>query len=139
MRPGGRLAFVCWADRSRNEHWTLPFEALAPHLGLAPPVARPQGPFALSDATEVQALLMRAGWVDIEISALTEPLCVGRDADDAVAFELSDPETARDLEEAPSDAAAAAVADLRAAYAARTRPDGVWVAAAAWIVRARAS
>lgn len=136
MRPGGRLAFVCWAEQARNEHWTVPFDALAPHLGLAPLVAQPNGPFALADPAYVQTILGRAGWRDIEVSELRKPLRVGSDADDAVAFEISDPETAEDLASAGPAAAAQALADLRAAFAARERPDGVWLAAAAWLVTA---
>ena len=139
MRPGGRLAFVCWADRTRNEHWTSSYAALAPHLGLVPPAPGPNGPFALADPVYVQAMLAGAGWRDIEIAELDEPLCVGRDADDAIAFELSDPETAAELAAADPAAAARAVADLRAAFAARERSDGVWLATAAWLVRATAS
>jgi SAM-dependent methyltransferase len=136
MRAGGRLAFVCWAERARNEHWTVPFDALAPHLGLSPPVAQPSGPFALADPARVHTILSRSGWRDIEITELRKPLRVGSDADDAIAFEISDPETAGDLASADPVAAAQALADLRAAFAARERPDGVWLAAAAWLVSA---
>jgi SAM-dependent methyltransferase len=136
MRPGGRLAFVCWAEQTRNEYWTLPFDALAPHLGLAPPGTQPNGPFSLADPTYLQTMLGRAGWRDIEINELSKPLCVGRDADDAVAFETSDPETAKNLASADPVAAARALADLHAAFAALERPDGVWLASAAWLVTA---
>jgi SAM-dependent methyltransferase len=136
MRPGGRLAFVCWAERARNEHWTVSFDAIAPHLGLTPPAARPNGAFGLADPRYVRAMLEGAGWVDVEISEVDEPLCVGLDADDAVAFEISDPDVAEDLASADAADAAQAVADLRAAFAARERPDGVWLGAAAWLVQA---
>ncbi len=136
MRPGGRLAFACWAEWTRNEHWTVSFDALAPHLGLVPPAAGPKGPFALADPAYVRTMLGRAGWREVEISELREPLRVGDDADDAVAFELSDPGVAEDFASADPAVAARALADLRAAFAARERPDGVWLAAAAWLVRA---
>jgi SAM-dependent methyltransferase len=136
MRPGARLAFVCWAERARNEHWTVSFDALAPYLGLTPPVARPNGAFGLADPGYVRTMLDRAGWVHVEISEVGEPLCVGLDADDAVAFEISDPDVAEDLASADPADAAQAVADLRAAFAARERPDGVWLGAAAWLVQA---
>jgi SAM-dependent methyltransferase len=136
MRPGGRLAFVCWSDRSANEYWTVPYDALAPHLGLAPPVVRPNGPFALADPQYVRTVLGQAGWQNVEIGELRKPLRVGDDAEDAVAFEVSDPETAEDLATTDPATAARAVADLRAAFAARQRPDGVWLAAAAWLVTA---
>jgi SAM-dependent methyltransferase len=138
MRPGGRLAFVCWAERARNEHWTVSFDAIAPHLDLTPPVARPNGAFGLADPGYVRTMLDRAGWVDVEISEVDEPLCVGLDTDDAVAFETSDPDVAAALVSAEPADAAQAVADLRAAFAARERPDGVWLGAAAWLVRAEA-
>jgi SAM-dependent methyltransferase len=136
MRPGARLAFACWAERARNEHWTVPHDALAPRLGLAAPVARPDGPFGLADPHYVQAMLSAAGWTEIEVSAVNDPLWVGGDADDAVAFEVSDPGTAAELAAAEPALAAQARADLRAAFAARERPDGVWLAAASWLVRA---
>jgi hypothetical protein len=139
MRPDGRLVFVCWAQRAGNEHWTLPFDALAPHLGLAPPVAQSAGPFAFADPTYIRTILDHAGWRDVEISELHEPLRVGNDADDAVDFEISDPATAADLASADPAAVAAAIADLRKVFAARQRRDGVWVAAAAWLVRASAN
>ena len=139
MRPGGRLAFVCWAERARNENWTVAFDALAPRLDWPTPVARPSGPFALADPVAIRTMLSSAGWRDIEISELHEPLRMGDDADDAVAFELSDPEITAELASAEPAVAARARADLRAAFAARERPDGVWLSSAAWLVRATAT
>jgi SAM-dependent methyltransferase len=136
MRPDGRLAFVCWSERTRNEHWTVPFDAVAPHLGLTAPTARPNGPFALADPQQVRTMLARAGWTDVEISEVREPLRVGLDADDAVAFEISDPDVAEDLASADPADAAQAIAALRVAFAAREQPDGVWLGAAAWLVQA---
>jgi SAM-dependent methyltransferase len=138
MRPGGRLGFVCWAERSLNEHWTMAFEAFAPHLGLAPPVDTPNGPFALADPGYVRSLLGRAGWRDVRIRAVQEPLRAGNDVEDAVAFEVADPDTAASLAAADPAAAVRAVADLRTAFATRERPDGVWLAASAWLVLATA-
>jgi SAM-dependent methyltransferase len=139
MRPGGRLVFVCWDERTRNEHWTLPFDALAPHLGSAPPLPRPNGPFALADPVYVRSMLERAGWADVEISHLRQPLRVGADADDAVAFESSEPDVADELAAADAAVVARAIADLRAAFAEREHSDGVWLGAAAWLVEAVAS
>jgi hypothetical protein len=122
---------VCWAQRSRNEYWTVTADALAAHLGWPAPRSDTKGPFALAEPAHLRAMLGRAGWRDVQISELTEPLCIGSDVDDAVAFELADPELASDLSSADPASAAAAVADLRAAFAARARRDGVWLAAAA--------
>jgi SAM-dependent methyltransferase len=136
MRPAGRLVFVCWAERARNEHWTVSFDALAPHLGLAPPAGRANGPFGLSDTGYIRTVLTQAGWRDVEISEVCGPLRIGSDADDAVAFEVSDPDVADQLASADPVVAAQALTSLRAAFAVRQRDDGVWLAAAAWLVRA---
>jgi SAM-dependent methyltransferase len=138
VRPGGRLAFVCWAEPSRNEYWTLFADALAPLLGPPPASPQPRGPFALADPDYVSTMLGHAGWDAIEITELGEPVYVGRDATEAVAFELSDPEVAKDIAAADPAVAAQAIADLRAAFAARERPDGVWLKAAAWLVQCEA-
>lgn len=134
MRPGGRLAFVCWAEQNRNEFWTLYADMLAPILGPSADAAPPAGPFALADPAFVQSVLERAGWRDITVSELLEPVNVGPNADDAVAFELADPPTANALAAADPAVAKQAIADLTAALAERERPDGVWLEATAWLV-----
>jgi SAM-dependent methyltransferase len=139
LRPGGRLVFVCWAPRERNEYWTLPFDVLAPHLGWLAPAGRPDGPFALADPDHVETVLARAGWNDISIREVAAPLCAGRDADDAVAFESAAPSVAADLASVDPAVAARATGDLRAVYSARQRHDGVWLASSVWLVEAVAA
>jgi SAM-dependent methyltransferase len=64
--PGGRLAFVCWQEASRNP-WMIaeiltPF--LPPPAELLPGKRRP-GPFSLADRAETRELLEASGWQDV--------------------------------------------------------------------------
>src|SRR6266545_2552985 len=50
LRPGGRLAFLCWQEMTANEWLTVPFAAVAAHVTLPElPAADEPGPFSLAD------------------------------------------------------------------------------------------
>lgn len=68
LRPGGRLAFVCWQAPERNPWVALPMAAVAPLLELPPPPppAAP-GMFSLADPARVRAVLEGAGFEAVEI------------------------------------------------------------------------
>lgn len=86
--PGGRLCVVVWARRDRCDMFEVPLQAVLRHLGsfgLSPQVPIPPadgGPFSLSDAQHVSALLVRSGWIEPAISTrrLAFPLGGGVDA-----------------------------------------------------------
>ncbi|HET6182017.1 MAG TPA: methyltransferase domain-containing protein [Acetobacteraceae bacterium] len=69
MKPGGRLAFVCWGPLARNVHWSVPFGIVVRHLGRPNP--RPPhapGPMAFDEPDYVRGLLDEAGWRAIAIA-----------------------------------------------------------------------
>jgi SAM-dependent methyltransferase len=67
-RPGGRLAFACWASMNENRHWLVPYEIAVARLGPpAPEPANAPGPMSLADPARTEAILARAGFADIEI------------------------------------------------------------------------
>lgn len=77
LRPGGRLAFVCWTDLGANPWFALPLEAGIRHLGEPEPVPpRTPGPFAFTEADYVREILRTAGFVDIAIER-TESIIEG--------------------------------------------------------------
>jgi SAM-dependent methyltransferase len=90
-RPGGRLCFVCWQEMFANEWLAVPALAAVGHLGV-PELPEPgsPGPFSLADAEHTARLLESAGWTDISVEAHADEMQIGRDADDVVAFLLSD-------------------------------------------------
>lgn len=80
LRPGGRVAFVCWAEALDNEWITVPGAAAAQHVAL-PPLGDPgsPGPFALADRDRLLAILGTAGLANAEVQVLTLPLLLGSD------------------------------------------------------------
>jgi SAM-dependent methyltransferase len=70
LRPGGRIAFVCWQPREVNP-WFC-FDAIAefvPPPPSVPGVAAP-GPFSLGDAARTTEMLERAGFGDVRVVPL---------------------------------------------------------------------
>lgn len=68
LRPGGRIAFVCWRPAADNPVMTTPFKA-AEHLVPPQPPADPlaPGPFAFADPERVRRILGEAGFGQVAI------------------------------------------------------------------------
>jgi len=60
LRPGGRLAFLCWRTREENPIFTTGFAEAAALLGLREQPG-PSAAFSLADTVQVSALLSVAG------------------------------------------------------------------------------
>lgn len=73
LRPGGRLAFVCWPAPRENLFVTIPKTAAARHITL-PTSGEPDapGPFALADADRIGRILIRSSFTTIDIERVTE-------------------------------------------------------------------
>lgn len=70
LRPGGRIAFICWRAPEHNPWLTLPMAAVAPLLSLPPPPpAGAPGMFALADDSRLRGILEGAGFADVAIEA----------------------------------------------------------------------
>jgi ubiquinone/menaquinone biosynthesis C-methylase UbiE len=136
LRPNGRLAFLCWQDDPRNELFALPKQAFAAHV----PAPDPADGDLFADPEQISRLLTSTGWTGIEITAVTEPARLGSDVDDVMTY-VRGMNSVRTLTASLADQAVAerVLAALAEQYAARQRPDGVWVEAAAWLVTARRS
>jgi SAM-dependent methyltransferase len=136
VRPGGRLAFLCWRPDAENEVFAIPqraFNALAP--GSVP--ARDD---LFADPGRVSALLAGAGWMDIRADPVTEPAWIGSDVEDVIDY-VRGMDVVRRIAAATQDdeLVERALADMAGEYAARQATDGIWVEAAAWLVTARRS
>lgn len=141
LRPGGRLAFVCWQALAHNPWMHVPLSAVASRMALPPPPAPgAPGPFAFADARRVERILEAAGFTQIEIRAVHQTLAVGPpDPLEAARFSLSmGPAAAalRDAELGPEDRAELERAVLRAIEPFVTAA-GVEMPSASWVVTAR--
>jgi len=136
LRPGGRLAVLAWRDQRRNQWVTAIQEALAGGRSLPGPPPNAPGPFGLADAGHVREVLAGAGFAEIDLLSVDEPVWLGRDADDAWAFVRTMgivKGLTADLDPAARELAFERV---RAALAVAAGADGVLFASSAWLITA---
>jgi len=130
LRPGGRLVLLTWQPRRRNE-WQIVFRAaLAAGRELPTPP-----PWPLSDPDRTRPLLESAGFVDVRMQGLSEPMYFGRDPDDACRFISG--QLAWLLRDLDADTRSSALDNLRATMADHQTDRGVLYESAAWLIEAR--
>jgi SAM-dependent methyltransferase len=79
LKPGGRLAILCWAALDDNPWIKVPLAAV--HELIDPPPPLPEGapgPFAFADTLRVQAILGEAGFVDAAARSIEVRLRLGQ-------------------------------------------------------------
>lgn len=136
LKPGGRLAFVCWRPLAENPIMTAPMAAAAQHLPPPAPPADPHapGPFAFADPERVRGILAAAGFESVTVAPHDEAIG-GGDLRTAVGLSLRIGPLGMMLRENPDkrDAVVAAVRETLTAY---DGPEGVKLPSATWIVSA---
>lgn len=141
IRPGGRMAFMCWQALPVNDWAFAPFQAALPLLKQAPPTPDPTapGPFAFADKDRVAGLLGDAGWSDVSIEPFTTRMILpGDDVETSARFMLKLGPLSRLIAEQDLDPQTilSAVMDR---LSSSVQPDGhVAMASACWLVRAKA-
>lgn len=145
-RPGGRLAMLVWQGEEQNEWATAIGRVITGGIDADPransgvsAAAAPApalDPFSMADPVLIRSILGAAGFVDVELADVHEPVYYGPDA--AAAFEL-----VRDMKQprqqlARLDAASAerALVRLRELLGAHETPEGVLFDSRAWLVTA---
>ena len=137
LRRGGRLAFVCWQDLSRNEWLLVPVAAALEHVpmpNLGPPGA--PGPFSLAEANHIQDVLGSAGFEPVVVTALEGQIRLGDDANDAVAFLRGTGMARVLLDQADQATTTRALDAVTEALRAHEAPEGLYLNGAAWLVAA---
>jgi SAM-dependent methyltransferase len=138
LKPGGRLAFVCWRPLNENPWMQAPLQAALP---LLPPVAPPDptapGPFAFADANRVRSILADSGYGSVTINPFDADIG-GGDLEQTLKLALGIGPLGRALREHPEleDNVVDAVRDVLSKY---LTSNGVRMPAAVWIVLARTS
>lgn len=139
LRPGGRLALLSWQQLRDNDWLTFIRAALAAGRNLPePPVGAP-GPFGLADSDAIRRILAAAGFIQVSIEPVREPMRMGDEVDDAYDFVRGLGITRGLLSELDDTARAAALDRLRSALVAHQTPDGVLFDSSAWLVTAHRS
>ena len=134
LRPGGRLALLSWQELKKNEWLLVVREALAMGRALPePPVGAP-GPFGLAEPDRVRHILAEAGFGEIALDEVGEPVRLGRDGEDAFAFARTMGQVKGLLDDLDESTAARALEALRATLAAHETPEGVLFDSRAWLI-----
>lgn len=138
LTPGGRLAFICWRALDLNPLFHLGLEAARPLVALPEPSSSElPGPFSLSPAGKVEALLSQAGFRQVEVTAWDSRLG-GSDIQTLSRFLLQvGPVSAVVRESQPSvvEQIHQRLGELLQAYAGEGA--AVFLPAATWLVKAR--
>ena len=136
LRPGGRVALATWRGLDENQWLVTLRSTLAAGRDLPSPPSRGTSPFGLSEPDHVRSVLRDAGYRDVELTPIDEPMELGKDAADALEFARTMgiyEGLTRDLD----DATTAEVTDrLHQAFVAAEAPDGVLLPAAVWLISA---
>lgn len=135
LKPGGRLAFVCWRGPQENPSMSLPLAAAA-HLLPPMPPADPlaPGPFAFADRERVLRILAQAGFADAAAQAVDRQISPGG-LDESVALYTQIGPVGRALRANPRPAEAVSAA-VREALLPFVTPLGVRLDAGVWLVTA---
>ena len=135
LKPGRRLAFVCWRPYAENPWMNAPMAAAQSFLPPMPPIdPTAPGPFAFSDPQRLEAILVEAGFTEISITPFDARIGGGTIAETVnLTFRVGPLGSA--LREAPQLAATVRDA-VEACLAEFETPQGVLMPAAVWIVQA---
>jgi SAM-dependent methyltransferase len=141
LKPGGRLAFACWASLAENRHWLVSYDIALRHLGPpapAPAPAHEPSPLAFADPDYIRGVLAAAGFADIAVER-AHPTIIGGSPEEEARQALMMGPTARLIEEKqPAEETRQAIArEIEAAFAAEAASGPIRLAATIFLVAAR--
>ena len=142
LRPGGLMTMIVWRARADNPWLTLSKEVLLRYL---PPVKEDAstcgpGPFSMTDTEAVTQQLRIAGYSDARFEQIDAEVLVGRDLDEAIAFQLAIGPAGEVYREAGKEAERLhekLVAALKDELRQFVRPEGVMMNSSSWMVTAQ--
>jgi ubiquinone/menaquinone biosynthesis C-methylase UbiE len=142
LRRGGTMTMIVWRTRNDNPWLTLAKEVALRYL---PPVKEHAatcgpGPFSMADTEVVTQQLRIAGYSDVKFKRIDAEVMVGRDVDEAVAFQLAIGPAGEIYREAGREAERKhemLVAALKDELGKFMRPEGVMMGSSSWMVTAQ--
>lgn len=136
LRPGASLALLAWRDLTRNEWVDTVRTALAAGRSLPVPPPGAPGPFSLADSDITTSWLREAGYGDVELSSVDEPIWFGSDAEDAYSFMSTFGVTRGLIADLDDTARDAALDRLHQTLKDHETADGLVLAGSAWLITA---
>jgi SAM-dependent methyltransferase len=137
LRPAGRLVMMVWQAAERNEWEVAIGRALAGSDGSPDVDAGGPDAFSLGNPVAVRKILNVAGFADVTLADVGEPVYYGPDVAAALDWVRGFACTRGVLDRLDPAAAARALERLREILAAHVSSSGVWFGSRAWIVAAR--
>jgi SAM-dependent methyltransferase len=136
LLPGTRLVQLVWQDGGRQEWVAAIHRALAGRDPPPVPVAG-DGPFSLADPATVDGVLTTAGFTDVSITDVREPIYYGADPAAAVDAVLALRMASDLLVRLDAEETERALDRLRLVMAEHSTTGGVWFDSRAWLITAR--
>ena len=137
LRPGGRLAFVAWANVLDNDWVAVPGAAAAQFVELPSSDPLAPGPFALENPERTKTILVDAGFEDVNFDPVYEKLSLGSDPTDATEFFRHTGFAERVLADADAETVDRVAQAVKQTFANYATPGGVKLGSKAWIVTCR--
>ena len=142
LRPGGLMTMIVWRTRADNPWLTLSKEVVLRYLPAVKEDAATcgPGPFSMTDPDSVAEQLRIAGYADARFERIDAEVLVGRDLDEAVAFQLAIGPAGEVCREAGTEAERQhdrLVAALKDELGKFVRPEGVMMKSSSWMVTAQ--
>jgi ubiquinone/menaquinone biosynthesis C-methylase UbiE len=137
MKPGGRIAFVCWQSAEQNPWNTLAATVASQYLPPPAPLGpEDPSPYAFRDPNRVNRILSEAGFDGIEIASVERKLIFEPDVTGTVEQLMQYGMMASAIAQASEDIRERIKADLGEAIQGYQTSDGVMIDGAAWMVTA---
>ena len=142
LKPGGVMTMIVWRTIEDNPWLSVSKQIVMRYL----PPAKPEadhcgpGPFSMASTSLVIKQLEIAGYTDIAFERIDASLMVGRDPDDAVAFQLAIGPAGEVYREAGAEAIRRyeeIAAALKAELALYATPAGIMMDSSSWKVTAK--
>ena len=141
LKPGGRIAFVCWQPIKSQEWMIVPLRAALKHVPRLPePDPDEPGPFAFADPEKVKRILEGAGFSSpiFTPADIILDIAAGQGFESALISATTIGPASRALREASEAQRAAGIEEIRRAIAPFAQGESVRLGAKPWVVTARA-
>jgi SAM-dependent methyltransferase len=139
MKPGARLAFLCWRGPNENPWAAVPEGAAKPLLPPVPPPA-PDAPgrYSFANPDRTRSVLLQAGFHAVEITKSDAPIHLGNTPEAAASSSIDAGPLLRTLADTDAETRAKVRVAVTSRLAQEMGPGGIFLTAGAWLVRAKA-